>query len=136
MTRTALIFDDQELATVLAALRLFQRTDSEDTEQENDIATSGGTCSALGIEDIDSLCERINGTTAQQDGYALAITTPNTKREGLWNFVQMIINDMEAGDFYNGLLRAVDLRNDISCKSNPYKIPGTFHYPHKSQAGA
>lgn len=50
----------RELATILAALRLFQRLPSEMSEPENDIATDGGEFAALSLAEIDALCERLN----------------------------------------------------------------------------
>lgn len=58
---TTVSFNRRELATVLAALRAFQRLGSELTEPENDIATCGGEFDALTVEEIDSLCDEING---------------------------------------------------------------------------
>lgn len=57
----AFTLTNRQLATVLAALRWFQRTDSAETSAENDIATNGGTLDALSIDEIDDLCERLNG---------------------------------------------------------------------------
>lgn len=45
--------------------------------------------------------------------YTRKIEMPATKREGLANFVQIIINRIEAGDVREALLAAVDLRQDI-----------------------
>jgi hypothetical protein len=50
----------RDLATILAALRFWQRTPSDYTQPENDIATDGGETPALSIEEIDALCERLN----------------------------------------------------------------------------
>jgi hypothetical protein len=47
--------------------------------------------------------------------YTRKIEMPVNKREGLANFVQIIINKIEAGDIENALLTAVDLREDIDC---------------------
>lgn len=47
--------------------------------------------------------------------YAAEIKMPTTKREGLENFVQMVINRLESGDTRNALLTAVDLLEDIRC---------------------
>jgi len=52
--------------------------------------------------------------------YSEDIKTPKGKQEGLANFVQMIINDLEAGDAGEALLKAVDLKNDIT--SGIYKV--------------
>ena len=52
--------------------------------------------------------------------YSREIVSPKTKREGLVNFVQMIINLIESGDNCEALLTAVDLRQDLMCNSNPY----------------
>ena len=49
-----------ELSTILAALRLWQRTPLYSVEPEFDIATGDGTIDPLDNEDIDSLCERLN----------------------------------------------------------------------------
>ena len=54
--------------------------------------------------------------------YSSAITTPKTKQEGLINFVQMIINEIEAGNHREALLKAVDLRNDLVGKAPAYKV--------------
>lgn len=52
--------NERELATVLAALRLFQRTDSAHSGPENDIASNGGAIEPLSNAEIDDLCERLN----------------------------------------------------------------------------
>lgn len=46
--------------------------------------------------------------------YSREIKMPANKREGLANFVQIIINYIEAGDPQEALLRAVDLHQDIT----------------------
>lgn len=48
-------------------------------------------------------------------GYARAIEMPATRRDGLANFVQIVINKIEAGDTREALLAAVDLLEDINC---------------------
>jgi hypothetical protein len=57
-------FTARELATVLAALRYWQREgqsgNSVDTEPEQDVATNGGTLEPLAEDEIDALCERLN----------------------------------------------------------------------------
>ena len=50
-----------------------------------------------------------------QAHYSRQIEMPKTKRDGLANFVQMIINSAEAGDAQEALLKAVDLLEDIRC---------------------
>lgn len=56
--------DSRELATVLAALRLWQQEIGEfhpDIKEEHlDIATDGGTLDELTVAEIDSICHRIN----------------------------------------------------------------------------
>jgi len=52
--------------------------------------------------------------------YALNIEMPKNMQEGLANFIQMIINDLEAGDAREALLKAVDLRQDVYSKI--YKV--------------
>jgi hypothetical protein len=47
--------------------------------------------------------------------YTRKIEVPANKRDGLANFVQIIINQIEAGDIENALLSAVDLHEDIVC---------------------
>jgi uncharacterized transporter YbjL len=47
--------------------------------------------------------------------YTREIAMPATKREGFANFVQIIINRLEAGETQEALLGAVDLLNDIVC---------------------
>lgn len=55
---------------------------------------------------------KISATFA--DGtYSRKIEMPKTKREGLENFVQMIINRIEGGEHREALLQAVDLINDV-----------------------
>jgi hypothetical protein len=51
-------FNDRELATLLAALRFWQRQNSKG-EPERDIATDGGTFDPLSQTEIDMFCERI-----------------------------------------------------------------------------
>lgn len=45
--------------------------------------------------------------------YSHELKEPKTNREGLQNFVQMIINEIEDGNPNEALLKAVDLRQDI-----------------------
>lgn len=54
--------------------------------------------------------------------YSQPITAPANAQQGLTNAVQLIINLLEAGNAHEALLQAVDLREDVSCKSNPYLI--------------
>ena len=53
--------------------------------------------------------------------YSRPIAKPKDRREGLINFVQMIINAAERGDAREAMLLAVDLRNDLASKAAPYK---------------
>ena len=47
--------------------------------------------------------------------YTRDIEMPKTKRDGLANFVQLIINSAEAGDAREAMLKGVDLLDDIQC---------------------
>ena len=53
-------FTDRELATVLAALRMWQRLGVARDCPEQDIATDGGNIKPLHDHDIDDLCDRVN----------------------------------------------------------------------------
>lgn len=54
-------FDPRTTATVLAALRYWQRwQDTLDHTAEHDIASDGGTLAPLTAQEIDTLCEAIN----------------------------------------------------------------------------
>ena len=64
---------------------------------------------------------RATSTLLKECTYARAITAPKSKRDGLVNFVQMIINLFEDGNAREALLTAVDLRQDLMCSSNPYR---------------
>lgn len=58
---TRYYLDDREHATVLAALRYWQREGWRSCGHEiEDIATNGGTLEALVAAEIDGLCERLN----------------------------------------------------------------------------
>lgn len=46
--------------------------------------------------------------------YTREIKMPANKREGLANFVQIIINRLEAGESREALMAAVDLHQDIT----------------------
>ena len=59
--------NEREFATVLAALRLFQRTDSALSGPENDIASNGGEIQPLSNAEIDDLCERLNVSPVVND---------------------------------------------------------------------
>lgn len=52
--------DDRELATILAALRFWQRRSFGQGWAESEIATEGGTLCPLNTPEIDDLCERLN----------------------------------------------------------------------------
>ena len=54
--------DDRELATILAALRYWQREALRSAGAEHDIASDGGVLSPLTPSEIDTLCERLNGS--------------------------------------------------------------------------
>jgi hypothetical protein len=54
---------DEEHATILAALRAYQRLLEDERPRLSmfhDIATNGGTVTPLDANQIDTLCERIN----------------------------------------------------------------------------
>jgi hypothetical protein len=57
--------ESRELATVLAALRYWQREGIHSGGHEQDIAADGDTIKPLTADEIDALCERLNygGTT-------------------------------------------------------------------------
>ena len=46
--------------------------------------------------------------------YSREITKPATRKDGLCNYVQMIINRLEAGDTREALMTAVGLLDDLS----------------------
>jgi hypothetical protein len=50
----------QELATILAALRHWQRALPQSVEAYEDIATDGGRFEPLSVDEIDELCMRLN----------------------------------------------------------------------------
>lgn len=54
--------------------------------------------------------------------YSADIEMPSNMKEGMLNFLQMIINDLEAGDSREALLKAVDLRQDVM--SDIYNVKG------------
>jgi hypothetical protein len=51
---------DRELATILAALRYWQREGLSSAGHEQDIASNGYRFEALSEQEIDTLCERLN----------------------------------------------------------------------------
>ena len=55
-----------------------------------------------------------------QTHYSAEITMPSNMKEGMMNFLQMIINDLEAGNSQEALLKAVDLQEDVRC--DMYKV--------------
>ncbi len=52
--------------------------------------------------------------------YSREIQKPKDRREGFANFVQLIINNIEAGEPQQALLGAVDLLDCITGNANPY----------------
>ena len=52
--------NERELATVLAALRYWQREGWSNAGEEQEIVSDGGTLTPLDLPEIDDLCERIN----------------------------------------------------------------------------
>lgn len=65
----AFFFTDRELATVLAALRYWQRDIAARqflSVPEDDIANEGGKLQALDVGEIDELAERLNATGAER----------------------------------------------------------------------
>jgi len=52
--------------------------------------------------------------------YTRKIEMPGNRQQGFQNNVQMIINQIEAGNANEALLIAVDLLDTISGKSNPF----------------
>lgn len=63
--------DDRQLDTILAALRHWQATPSDETAEFNELATRDDTHDALSIEEIGDLCEAINGGAAMVDEKAV-----------------------------------------------------------------
>ena len=74
--------------------------------------------------------------------YSREITMPADRKEGLCNYVQMIINRLEAGDHREALLTAVGLLDDLSGSvyaditdpPAPDMIPASEHYAALSNA--
>lgn len=60
MKKSTYKFDEREHATVLAALRFWQRLGCARDVPEQDIATNGGAEKPLHSHQIDDLCERLN----------------------------------------------------------------------------
>lgn len=58
----AIHFGERSLATVLAALRYWQRTGGPDNLRlpEREIVTDGDTLEPLSVSEIDELCETLN----------------------------------------------------------------------------
>lgn len=54
------MFDNRKTATILAALRYWQREGLTSSGHEQDIATDGNTLTPLTVTEIDALCEEIN----------------------------------------------------------------------------
>ncbi len=54
--------------------------------------------------------------------YSREIKPPKNKQEGLANFVQLIINQLERGETNEALLTAVDLWNDVTSAANIYPV--------------
>jgi hypothetical protein len=52
--------------------------------------------------------------------YSREIKMPTTRLEGLCNYVQMIINQLEAGQHGEALYTAADLRDTLSGQANPF----------------
>lgn len=52
--------------------------------------------------------------------YSREIEMPKTRLDGLCNFVQMIINQIEADKPHEALLTAVDLLDTLQGSSNPF----------------
>lgn len=52
--------------------------------------------------------------------YSREIKMPVTRKQGLCNFVQMIINQIESGNSREALLTAVDLLDTLSGEANPF----------------
>lgn len=56
----SILGNPRELATVLAALRYWQREGLMSAGHEQDVATDGGTLQPLSADEIDTLCEELN----------------------------------------------------------------------------
>lgn len=52
--------------------------------------------------------------------YSRPLEMPETRLDGLRNFVQMIVNQIEGGDHANALLTAVDLLDTLTGSANPF----------------
>lgn len=62
------VLSTRELATILTALRYWQRTGVMHLCHEYAIATDGGDFTAMSVDEIDDLCERLNCTECQDEG--------------------------------------------------------------------
>jgi hypothetical protein len=71
-------FNERQTATILAALRYWQRRGSSEAIDEQEIATDAGTVDKLNVEEIDTLCEDINiGDAANRDAGATIASVLN-----------------------------------------------------------
>lgn len=71
--------DEREFATILAALRYWQRKEPLYDSLEADIATDCGTLDPLTADQIDSLCERLNTSVTRDDRAAEIISLANRR---------------------------------------------------------
>lgn len=65
------------------------------------------------METINELCEIVKNKT-----YTSELSQPKDLNDGLSNFIQMAINDIEKGKIREALLKLVDLKNDIGSAYN------------------
>lgn len=71
--------NEQELATILAALRTYQGR-AYPSNEILEIATDGGEHTPLSENDIDELCERLNGSPQEGDEIYLKWTITDVSR--------------------------------------------------------
>lgn len=90
----------RNLATILAALRYWQREGVGSAGHEQDIATDGGTLTALSADEIDELCEAINMDEPSAPAVVIEINggMVNCVRASVPMRVVVLDEDTEGGD--------------------------------------
>jgi hypothetical protein len=121
--------DKRQTATILAALRYWQREGLMSSGHEQDIATEGNSMNALDAEDIDALCEQIN--VAQEPAIIVVgcegglVTGASSNVEGLTMIV--LDYDIEGGHGDNLIdVPDPDTDNDTQAASD---IQTIWHKP-------
>lgn len=117
--RRGFTLDEREFASVLAALRYWQRLGITGPTEEDEIATNGGTLHELSGDEIDALCDRLNTEPVNAEPRFMLVwhgdETKGSSQGEFYSLSEMLAANSEAEPEYCEWLRTATVGQHYDC---------------------